>query len=62
MPDLRGQDASSALARLEQMGVTPFVIEIPSRDAPAGQVIRQSPNPNEDVRNATVTIVVSQGG
>jgi hypothetical protein len=62
MPDLRGQDAGSALAQLGQMGVTPFVIEIPSRDAPAGQVIRQSPAPGDDVHNVTVTIVISQGG
>ncbi|MFN8556533.1 MAG: helix-turn-helix domain-containing protein [Dehalococcoidia bacterium] len=62
MPDLRGADEAEALARLQQMGVTPFIVAIPSRDAPAGRVIRQSPAPEAPVGESTVVLVVSQGG
>jgi hypothetical protein len=62
MPDLRGLDEAQALARLAAMGVTPFVIELPSREAPPGQVLRQSPAPNATIGTRTVTVVVSRGG
>ena len=61
MPDLQGQDLASALAQLRQLGVTPVVIETPSRAAPAGQVIRQSPAPRTRIGKATVTLIVSKG-
>jgi cytoskeleton protein RodZ len=62
MPDLRGMDASAALGRLQELGINPFVIEVPSREGPAGTVIRQSPAPNEPVGDRVVTVVISQGG
>jgi hypothetical protein len=62
MPDLRGMDEAEALRRLAELGVNPFVIEAPSRDVPAGRVIRQSPAPNAAIENATVTVVISRGG
>ena len=62
MPRLTGLDEQDALAQLAALGITPFVIDVPSRDAPPGQVIRQSPGPAARVGTATVTIVVSRGG
>jgi cytoskeletal protein RodZ len=62
MPDLRGVDERAALSRLQELGITPFVIEIPSREGPAGTVIRQSPAPNEPVGDRVVTVVISRGG
>ena len=62
MPDVRGMDERTALEQLAGLGVTPFVIEIPSRDAPAGQVVRQSPEPGTRIGNGPVTIVISRGG
>jgi len=62
MPDLRGMDESTALGRLQELGITPFVIEVPSREGPAGTVIRQSPPANEPVGERVVTIVISRGG
>ncbi len=62
MPDLRGLDETTALSRLQELGITPFVIEVPSREGPAGTVIRQSPAPNEPVGNQVVTVVISRGG
>ena len=62
MPRVTGMDEQDALARLSALGITPFVIEVPSRDVPPGQVIRQSPGPDARVGAATVTIVVSRGG
>lgn len=62
MPDLRGMDETAALSRLQELGITPFVIEMPSREGPAGTVIRQSPAPNESVGDRVVTIVISRGG
>lgn len=62
MPDLRGLDELAARERLAQVGVTAFVIEVPSPEVPAGQVIRQSPAAREDLKNRTVTIVISRGG
>lgn len=62
MPDLRGADTRDALDRLAALGITAFVIEVPSREAPAGQVLRQSPGPNVRIGNATVTLIVSRSG
>jgi cytoskeleton protein RodZ len=62
MPDLRGLDETVALNRLRELGITPVVIEIPSREGPAGTVIRQSPAPNEPVGDRVVAIVISRGG
>lgn len=62
MPEVRGMDERTALEQLAGLGVTPFVIEIPSRDAPAGQVVRQSPEPGTRIGTGPVTIVISLGG
>lgn len=62
MPDLRGLDETIALNRLRELGITPVVIEIPSREGPAGTVIRQSPAPDEPVGDRVVAIVISRGG
>lgn len=62
MPNLVGLDEGEALARLASLGVVPFVIEIPSREAPAGQVLRQSPRAGETVGRRIVSVVVSRGG
>ncbi len=62
MPDLRGAEETSALAQLTALGVAPFVIELPSRDVAAGQVIRQSPEPGKTIGETTVTVVISRGG
>jgi transcriptional regulator with XRE-family HTH domain len=62
MPDLVGTHEAEALQRLAELGVTPFVIKVPSREAPAGQVLRQSPAPNTPIGARTVTIIISAGG
>lgn len=62
MPDLRGMEEGAALAQLRALGVEPFVIELPSREAPAGQVVRQSPPPNGEIGTTIVTVVISRGG
>lgn len=62
MPDLRGLDEAVALNRLRELGITAVVIEIPSREGPAGTVIRQSPAPNEPIGDRVVAIVISRGG
>lgn len=62
MPEVRGMDERTALEQLTGLGVTPFVIEIPSRDAPAGQVVRQSPEAGTRIGTGPVTIVISRGG
>lgn len=62
MPELTGMDEETALARLGALGITPFVIEVPSREVPAGQVIRQSPAASSTIGQSTVTIVISRGG
>jgi hypothetical protein len=61
MPDLRGMEEGEALRRLTELGVTPFVIAVPSTEVPAGHVLRQSPVPNAPIGSALVTIVISQG-
>jgi cytoskeleton protein RodZ len=62
MPELRGLDEQTARERLELVGATAFVIEVPSSDAPAGQVLRQSPAAGGELKDRTVTIVISRGG
>ncbi len=62
MPDVRGLDEGEALGRLATLGVVAFVIEAPSREAPAGQVVRQSPAPNALIGRSTVVVVISRGG
>lgn len=62
MPDVRGMDEGTALGRLRELGLDAVVIELPSRDAPAGQVVRQSPPPNQEIGTTIVTVVISRGG
>lgn len=62
MPELRGMDEQEALRRLAELGLVPLVIELPSGDGLAGQVIRQSPLPDQPVGASVVTIVISRGG
>lgn len=62
MPDLVGMREEEAVQRLAELGVTPFVVKAPSREAPAGQVLRQSPARNAAIGSGVVTIVVSAGG
>jgi transcriptional regulator with XRE-family HTH domain len=62
MPDLVGMSEDEAVRQLTELGVTPFVVKAPSREAPAGQVMRQSPGRNAPIGSGVVTIVVSAGG
>ena len=62
MPDLVGMGEDEAVRQLTELGVTPFVVKAPSREAPAGQVMRQSPGRNAPIGSGVVTIVVSAGG
>jgi hypothetical protein len=62
VPDVRGDDLATALARMERAGITPLVIEVSTDRAPAGAIISQSPPPGTVVaRGADVTIVASRG-
>jgi transcriptional regulator with XRE-family HTH domain len=62
MPDLVGMTEEEAIRQLAELGVTPFVVKAPSREAPAGQVMRQSPGRNAPIGSGVVTIVISAGG
>jgi transcriptional regulator with XRE-family HTH domain len=61
MPDLRGMTESDAVARLQGMGVTPFVIEVSPGDGTGGRVTRQSPAPGTPLDRLTVSVVVEGG-
>lgn len=62
VPDVEQQELSSALRQMEQAGLRPVVIEVPSSTVPAGRVVRQTPAPNAVVQHPTdVVLFVSSG-
>ena len=63
VPDVTGESASTATAKLNSLGLNPSVKTNPNSTQPAGTVIHQHPAANSKVApNSTVTIVVSGGG
>lgn len=62
VPDVVGLTSEQAAARAQQSGLAVAASSEPSRDVPAGVVLRQSPAPGTRVGGgATVAIVVSSG-
>lgn len=62
VPDVRDRDLSSALALMNEAGVTPLVIEVTAARVPPGRVLSQAPAPGAVVLNgADVTLIVSRG-
>jgi hypothetical protein len=62
VPDVRDDSLAGALVKLEQVGITPVVIEVSSDRVPAGLIIMQSPPPGSSVtRGSDVTLIVSRG-
>ncbi|MGH2598636.1 MAG: helix-turn-helix domain-containing protein [Dehalococcoidia bacterium] len=62
VPDVREDNLVNALAKLEEAGIRPLVIEVPSDRVAAGLVMQQSPPPNSVVQHPSdVTIIVSRG-
>lgn len=62
MPDLIGAGRDEALRRLAELGVTPFVIEVPCLEGAGCHVIRQSPAPHKSIGSGPVVIVVGPAG
>jgi len=62
VPDVHDQPIAEALARLEQAGIRPLVLEVRSERVAAGLVLRQYPRPGAAVaRGSDVTLIVSRG-
>jgi hypothetical protein len=62
VPDVEQQELSTALRQMEQAGLRPLVIEVPSGSVPAGRVVQQTPAPNAVVQRPTdVVLFVSSG-
>jgi transcriptional regulator with XRE-family HTH domain len=62
VPDVREDNLTSALAKMEEAGIRPLVIEVPSDRVAAGLLIEQSPPPGSVVQHPSdVTIIVSRG-
>lgn len=62
VPDVRQDNLATALAKLEQAGITPVVIEVPAERVAPGLVILQTPPPGSAVtRGSDVLLVVSRG-
>lgn len=62
LPDWRDMSASQAIQMLQQMGLSYFVLEVFSEQAPPGQVMQQSPAVGTKLEGGqVVTLVVSRG-
>jgi transcriptional regulator with XRE-family HTH domain len=62
VPDVRQDNLATALRTLDQAGITPVVIEVPTERVAAGLVIMQSPAPGSTVtQGSDVTLIVSRG-
>jgi hypothetical protein len=61
MLDLQGRDLQSAVGALQQIGITPVVIEQTTGSAAGGQVLGQTPAPGASLQSDTpVMLVVGQ--
>jgi hypothetical protein len=62
VPDVREDSLPGALAKMEQAGIRPLVIEVQTDRVAPGLIISQSPPPNSSVLSPSdVTLVVSRG-
>lgn len=62
LPDMAGEEATLALAKLREMGLSGDQTLINSDDVPEGTVVRTEPGPNETLEmGAPVMLYVSQG-
>jgi transcriptional regulator with XRE-family HTH domain len=62
VPDVEQMELPDALRRMEQAGIRPLVIEVPSDSVAAGLVVQQSPSPNAVVQEPSdVVLFVSRG-
>ncbi|MDA0351383.1 MAG: helix-turn-helix domain-containing protein [Chloroflexi bacterium] len=61
-PDFVGADRATAIALIENLGLTVSIVESPSATARAGEVFQQAPEPGTlSSAGDVVTLVVSQG-
>jgi len=62
VPDVREESLPGALAKLEQAGIRPLIVEVQTDRVAPGAIISQSPPPNSSVMSASdVTLIVSRG-
>lgn len=62
VPDVRDDDIDTARRKMNDAGIVPLIIEVPSDRVREGLVIRQEPEPGTVIlRGSDVTIIASRG-
>ena len=62
LPNIVGMERNEAIAKLEELGLRPEIIEAPDPEVPEHHVVRTNPSVGSQLqRNTTVTVTISTG-